>query len=174
MPLRLAFKSFWNGIVSLWSTAGRSLFQSNHLWLINVVERVLQHRQHHQVSHWFANMAVRENKTALPHKVLFMHWTKKLKPQSDSDLLENIHWQELSLTNARYLEELTSAHLHAAWLLCSWWTRMPLLRLLTGQTANLCHCCSGSKHTGSNKQNREGSLHDRFAYSTNNWELAKL
>lgn len=93
----ISIQPFLNqGIVSLQSTTGRSVFWLNSLWLVNVVKLVLQYRQHCQFSYWFANMATRENKLPLPHKLLFMHWTRELKPQADLlykvlELLENTH-----------------------------------------------------------------------------------
>lgn len=93
----ISIQPFLNqGTVSLQSTTGRSVFWLNSLWLVNVVKRVLQYRQHCQFSHWFANIATRENKLPLPHKLLFMHWTRELKPQADLlykvlELLENTH-----------------------------------------------------------------------------------
>lgn len=39
------------GIASLRSTTGTSVFWLNSLRLVNVVKRVLQYRQHHQFSH---------------------------------------------------------------------------------------------------------------------------
>lgn len=179
MSSRSAFKPFWNEIVSLWSTAGRSLFWFNHLWLINVVEWVLQHRQLHEFSHWFANMTTKKNKTTLPHKPLFMHWTKKWKPPSDllckvSDLLENMHQEELSLTNADVTQRSSQV----------------LTSMQHGSSAVGGHSCLGfafwqakqqtsvtaaqDQNTHNNKHNRKGSMHDRFACSTNNWELTKL